>query len=374
MHQVLATAVAALLAALPAAVGAQAPTPVRMMPLGDSITEGAHGSATYRYYLWHALLDAGYCVDFVGGQQGVQGGRPWNPNFDQDHEGHSGWRADMVLGSVRAWTAQHDPDVVLLHLGTNDLWQAQSAASTLTEIDAIIDEMRAARSDVVILLAQIIPVGAWVGFSVDPLNALLPAFAAAKHAPSAPVLLVDQWTGFDPRIDTDDGVHPNRFGDQKMAAAWLSALETLLADCTAEYQSYGAGCGAISGTPGAPTLQTTAGPPITGTTFALQLDIGVTGLPSAGLLGTSDAAWRGLSLPLDLMPAGMPGCALLAAPDLAMPLGALGASGAVWQLPIPDRAWAVGRAFYVQGLVLAPGTNPAGMLLSNAGAARIGAR
>jgi len=85
--------------ALPARAHAQT---VRVMPLGDSITESQTGFASYRYWLWHQLQDFGFCVDFVGSQSGVNG-TPKFPDFDQDHEGHTGWRTDQVLAQVGGW-------------------------------------------------------------------------------------------------------------------------------------------------------------------------------------------------------------------------------------------------------------------------------
>src|SRR6187399_3097989 len=69
----------------------------RIMPLGDSITSSFAGHDSYRYWLWHSLQDAGYTnIDFVGSQRGVFGGTPLHANFDQDHEGHTGFTADQI--------------------------------------------------------------------------------------------------------------------------------------------------------------------------------------------------------------------------------------------------------------------------------------
>jgi hypothetical protein len=40
-------------------------TAVRIMPLGNSITEGASGWATYRCWLWKELSDSGFCFNLV---------------------------------------------------------------------------------------------------------------------------------------------------------------------------------------------------------------------------------------------------------------------------------------------------------------------
>jgi lysophospholipase L1-like esterase len=204
---------------------------VKVMPLGDSITQSTTGLASYRYYLWHLLLRNGYQVDFVGSEHGVGGGPPAHSDFDMDHEGHSGWRADQIATHVHAWAAAASPDVVLLHIGTNDLWQRQSVASTVTDIGDIIDTLRTVNPRIRILLAQLI---AQTGDSfISSLNAALPALAAGKNRPESPIILVDQFTGFDPSSMTYDGTHPNDAGDSRMADRWYEklapALDALLA-------------------------------------------------------------------------------------------------------------------------------------------------
>ena len=199
---------------------------LRIMPLGDSITESQTGFASYRYWLWQSLEDFGFCADFVGNEVGVNG-TPLFTDFDQDHEGHSGIRADQVRNQVQGWAAAVNPDVVMIHIGTNDLWQGQSPASTRDDIAGIIDEIRIARPRAVILLAQIIPMGP---ADVVPLNALLPALVAAKNTEVSPVVLVDQFTGFNLAADTWDNVHPNESGEIKIANNFFDALMPFLFD------------------------------------------------------------------------------------------------------------------------------------------------
>jgi hypothetical protein len=62
---------------------------VRVMPLGDSITEGTQVPGGYRIGLWQRLTAGGYRVDLVGSQ--FNGPAALG---DHDHEGHPGWRID----------------------------------------------------------------------------------------------------------------------------------------------------------------------------------------------------------------------------------------------------------------------------------------
>ncbi len=110
--------------------------PVRIMPLGDSITVGKGSGGTnftvtdtmtgYRQPLYQQLTAAGYAVDFVGGEQA---GRLATPSFDINHEGHSGYSPSEIAyanrmtgqGGITTWLAANAADVVLLHIDTNTL-------------------------------------------------------------------------------------------------------------------------------------------------------------------------------------------------------------------------------------------------------------
>ena len=91
---------------------------VRVMPLGDSITEGTQVPGGYRIGLWQRLASSGYRVDFVGSQ--FNGPASLG---DHDHEGHPGWRIDQIDANIVGWLQPVTPRTVLLHIGTNDVLQ-----------------------------------------------------------------------------------------------------------------------------------------------------------------------------------------------------------------------------------------------------------
>ncbi len=75
-------------------------TPIRLMPLGDSITWGLQSSTGngYRGPLWSELAADGHPLDFVGT---VRNGSMSDP----DNEGHSGYRIDQIAPwSTLRWT------------------------------------------------------------------------------------------------------------------------------------------------------------------------------------------------------------------------------------------------------------------------------
>ena len=45
-------------------------------------------------------------MDFVGSLKENYGGMPRHTDFDMDHEGHWGWRADQVLARIDKWGAK----------------------------------------------------------------------------------------------------------------------------------------------------------------------------------------------------------------------------------------------------------------------------
>ena len=205
---------------------AMAEEPLRVMPLGDSITEGANGDATYRYFLWHHLVSAGYTVDFVGSMHGVKGRRaqPLYPDFDQDHEGHSGWTSKKIGNYANLFAQQADPDVVLLHAGTNDLLRGVVPSRVKRNLQRIVEQLRLANPQVTVYIAQIIPIQGMAS-QVSELNIAISALAAEMNTATSRVVAVDQNTGFNVNADLKaDGIHPTESGFEKMAASWFAAF------------------------------------------------------------------------------------------------------------------------------------------------------
>ncbi|WP_433056603.1 cellulose binding domain-containing protein [Dactylosporangium sp. CS-033363] len=238
------TVLPVLIAALVAAVavvavqpaGSAAAAPLRIMPLGDSITAGP---GCWRAKLWHRLQLAGYTnIDFVGG---VSDGGGCNPgySYDFDHEGHGGFSATGIADNnqLPPWLAAARPDVVLMHLGTNDMWGGYIPLATkLAAFTKLVGQMRAQNPSVRIVVAQIIPMSAAACATcpadVVALNSALPSWAAGLTTAQSPITLADLWTGFNATTDTGDGVHPNDAGFEKMAASWYPAVVQALSGVT----------------------------------------------------------------------------------------------------------------------------------------------
>jgi lysophospholipase L1-like esterase len=137
---------------------------VKVMPVGDSITSAFVGDASYRFWLDKQLDLGGYDVDIVGSHKGVfddaapdKQGAPRYLDFDQDHEGFGGVRTDQILADLPRIVAVNVPDVVLLHAGSNDMFQSYSVDEAIANLGRIIDGFRAVNPRVTVLVAQVIP-------------------------------------------------------------------------------------------------------------------------------------------------------------------------------------------------------------------------
>ncbi len=190
---------------------------VKVMPLGDSITDGLTVPGGYRIGLWQRFVTNNYKVDFVGS---LFNG-PSNLG-DHDHEGHSGWRIDQIDANIVGWLGTYQPHTVLLHIGTNDISQNYDLANAPNRLSALIDHITAKVPTAEVFVAQIIPLG-YDAAQVRTFNAAIPGIVQNKVAAGKHVHLVDLYDALT-TADLADGVHPNAGGYDKMAAVWYSAL------------------------------------------------------------------------------------------------------------------------------------------------------
>ncbi|MCK2218513.1 lectin [Actinomadura sp. ATCC 31491] len=195
---------------------------VRVMPLGDSITEGTQVPGGYRIGLWQRLAAGRYTIDFVGSQFNGPGSLG-----DHDHEGHPGWRIDQIDASVSGWLRTYTPRSVLLHLGTNDILQNYNVAGAPQRLSTLIDHITAAVPDADVFVATIIPLAnSGQESAARTFNAAIPGIVQNKASSGKHVHLVDMHSKLT-TSDLIDGVHPTSGGYDKMAAAWYAALQSV---------------------------------------------------------------------------------------------------------------------------------------------------
>jgi lysophospholipase L1-like esterase len=243
--------------------------PVKILLLGDSITQGLDSNIIgthlfgYRRYLYTKLNSAGYRFDFVGSINKVFSSAATciptasYPIPDVEHEGHAGWRTNDILngytpgpasictgsGKLSDWLQGYSADIVVIHLGTNDINTSadrlRTAALAATDTGSIIDTIRARFPNIKILLSKIIannPGDATTDERITDLNGRLTTLASSKNTTNSPITLVDQYTHFKATFSgssssylMSDGIHPNATGENAMAQKYFDALVNILA-------------------------------------------------------------------------------------------------------------------------------------------------
>ncbi len=230
---------------------------LKIMPLGNSLTYDNNSGDTrpnpsplrvaYRERLYDLLDQAGYDFDFVGSENV---GEPTVP--DGDNAGFPGINAAelatlLETGIINqganvplnyanndavtsgAYLDHFDPDVILLHIGTNDV-----ATTTATDVADILDEIDAfesrASKTVVVFVARIIRV-----VPNDPatqtLNNAVATMVNTRIGAGDDLVLVNMETGagltyaITPAGDMIDAFHPTTAGYEKMGDLWFSALD-----------------------------------------------------------------------------------------------------------------------------------------------------
>ncbi|MFF5728229.1 GDSL-type esterase/lipase family protein [[Kitasatospora] papulosa] len=236
------------------------PSTIRVMVVGDSISQGHEGDYTWRYRLWQWFQENNISVDFVGPYHGtftpdqpsppkpplfdgekpadqgirVDGGYAAGVAFDSDHYAHWGRQAAQIKGDIRGQVETYKPDLVLLAAGFNDMgWFVSDENGTLDSVETIIDQARAARPGVDFAVATV-PHRSKIGgrddliTKTDNFNRLL-ANAAPRWSKSISQVEVVDWQkkySCAPAAcpAAYDGLHPNAFGEYQLAIAFEQTL------------------------------------------------------------------------------------------------------------------------------------------------------
>src|SRR5579871_784247 len=215
-----------------------------VMMLGDSVT----GTTCYPQ-LTYAQLEAGNHTNFqfVGTVTTNQSCGSGAPSSVKD-EGHAGYGVTYLpqnstrsactkssgcgsYAELQTWAAEK-PDIVLMHYGTNDVWDGVATSTILSAYLAVIAEFRKQNPNVIFFVSKII--------KLDPSGctscltnvaalaaALTPGWASSNSTATSPITLVDHYdSAFDPTnsADTSDGVHPTPAGAAIMATVTYDAV------------------------------------------------------------------------------------------------------------------------------------------------------
>ncbi|QKX59188.1 uncharacterized protein TRUGW13939_06320 [Talaromyces rugulosus] len=236
---------------------------IKMMIVGDSISQGMEGDWTWRYRLWEWLKSQNEDFEFVGPWIGTRQSpdetKPPSPPeifgepvpeeaplvsggyadgvdsaFETKHFALWGRQAAEAKTEIKKMVEEYEPTYLLVLLGFNDLgWFVSGPEGTLASIKSIVDESRAANPNINIILGDVVQRSA-IDFRADlpvitdQYNALLRAAVPKWNTAVSPVAMafVRDTYGCETQAcpSGHDGLHPNALGEFQIARAFSLAL------------------------------------------------------------------------------------------------------------------------------------------------------
>lgn len=202
---------------------------LKVMFIGDSITAGTGGQTNL----------GGYSAQTAQGRlhNGVTWRRTGTLTLGYDDSlfsGGIGFRIDQMLVPTGLDLTTFKPDIVVMHVGTNDATQRVSGgvptlATSQASLTTLLDAVRAAKANCVVFFAQIVPnTDAATDAVITTQNA---AFVTqiGLRSDAALISIVDQNAAIKANAAwatqwMSDTTHPNYRGYNVMAAAWRAAL------------------------------------------------------------------------------------------------------------------------------------------------------
>lgn len=201
--------------------------PTVIHAIGDSLTrgQGAESRGGYRKPLWDLLTAAGKSFSTTGANS-VPGPGRWS--------GDGGWRVqDLASAGLRNktglaivdWVRMWPSDVILLHIGTNNIAAQQIPNSVLVaRVGSMLDQVYGFAPTTHVFVAsplvQLNP--AWGGTA--QYDAALTAMVQAKIDSGRPYHLVTGMNSITGAANYSDPIHLSEAGYNLMAQKWADAL------------------------------------------------------------------------------------------------------------------------------------------------------
>jgi lysophospholipase L1-like esterase len=237
-------------------------TGLKVMIVGDSISQGREGDFTWRYRIWEWFQSQGVAVDFVGPYSGmvqpdkaappsppalygepqptgatkVSGGYAKEVSLDFPKSDFAVWgRAAAVdKGLIKEVMAAHPVDLMLLLLGFNDMgWFYSDSMGTLDSIHTLINNARAANPTIKFAVANV-PQRSFISgredlsISTNIYNSLLCNTIPKWSITASPIHVVKLEENYNCQPSScpvgSNGLHPNVMGEYQIARAFSHTL------------------------------------------------------------------------------------------------------------------------------------------------------
>ena len=243
---------------------------VKILSLGDSITDGYWTSGAYRKYMYHDLEQMGYNIDMVGPKGSNSNTFTYNGqsvSYDDNNAGYSGYaiqemttkehRSGILETIQGTWyngqnmIAAYQPDIVLLQIGTNDILSNYNDSITdrlENLVNVILQDLDADSTVFVSTIPDIdayiradwlssYGINAWgstqeekdrlmetVTGCIDTYNTSIYNLVLKMQSEGKNVQFADINSVVDYQTDLHDGVHPNEAGYENMGNYWAGLL------------------------------------------------------------------------------------------------------------------------------------------------------
>ncbi|MBR6243193.1 MAG: hypothetical protein IKQ90_06845 [Ruminococcus sp.] len=240
------------------------PEKIRIMAVGDSITDGYWETGGYRKYMYCTLEDLG-CTgfDLVGPKGADRESFTYNGKereYDGNYAGYSGYAIQYMTGTETRqgiyetlksgnYIKEYSPDIVLLQIGTNDILSAYNDGIT-DRLESLVSYILSESGDsgTVVFVSTIpdidaVTVSDWlwaygekkwnstpeefadiIQGHIDSYNASIPVMVEKMRSEGKNVRFADIHSVVDMQTDLYDGVHPNEQGYEKMGKYWADLL------------------------------------------------------------------------------------------------------------------------------------------------------
>jgi len=209
-----------------------------VMLLGDSITEGIGDGNTgdevgYRGALWTELHRRNYTLTYVGDYDRGVNYQAIDPTFMTKHQGVGGRTTAIIDTLINGFLTTHNPSVIILHAGTNDLWLgANTPAQTMISMVGILDKIKAFDPTILTVVAKI---NDWEISNqpslVPDFNNLLTAEVNTRITNGDNLIMADvygaiNWDNLsNVNDDITSGPHPTATGYSKIAKAFVDSID-----------------------------------------------------------------------------------------------------------------------------------------------------
>lgn len=209
----------------------------KIMPFGDSITQGYNVAGGYRAPLYHLALAAKYDITFVGSASDYSVPMVDGVTFPKNHEGHGGYTIEGNNGIaqfVGTSIPSYKPNIITLMIGTNDINGNNNVADAPNRLGKLLDAIFMRDANILVVLAQIVPTASdGTNNAVRTYNAAMPNLVSTRTAKGQHIVLVDMYTAFTKDANykqslLGDNLHPNQTGYKLMADVWFAALSPYL--------------------------------------------------------------------------------------------------------------------------------------------------